>query len=287
MLACTLLWGGTFLAIKLVFHRTETPPMFLVATRFTLSTLIFLVFFWRPIWRTTPLALVQGLMLGACLLGGFGLQTLGLQHTSIARSAFITQLIVVFTPALQLLLYRRVPRSGTLAGIIVVLVGMYFLTSPDGNAKLNQGDWLTLGCAVCFSLYIVYIDRFGTAENAATLSFDQTLFVAAFAWLATVQFEFAEWPRQLHEIRVDFLLGLLYLAPLGTNLALYIQTRWQPESTPARAAVIFAMEPVFATLFAVMFADEAFVARSALGAALIFAGLLISELRPASAAQRS
>ncbi len=211
-------------------------------------------------------------------------QTLGLQYTSIARSAFISQLIVVFTPALQWALYRRAPRPSTLAGIAVVLVGMYFLTSPDGNAELNRGDWLTLGCAICFSLYIVYIDRFGTVENAATLSFDQTLFVAVFAWLATVQFEFAEWPRQIHG---DFLLGLLYLAPLGTNLALYLQPRWQPESPPARAAVIFALAPVFATLFAVLFADESFVARSALGAALIFAGLLISELRPASAGRKA
>ncbi|MCR9141189.1 MAG: DMT family transporter [bacterium] len=282
LLMCTVLWGGTFLAIKLVIDTT--PPMFLVAVRFSLAALIYLLVFHRAIARASRRDVRRGIVLGLFLLGGFGLQTLGLQYTSIARSAFITQLIVLFTPALQWLLFRRLPRPATLAGIAIVLVGMYFLTSPGGEAQLNRGDWLTLGCAISFSLYIVFVDRYGTRENAAALSFDQTLFVAAFAWLIAVGFEFPQFPDSP---RLDLFLGLLFLAPFGTNLVVYWQTRWQPETTPARAAVIFAMEPVFATTFAVLFAQEVLPARAALGAAIIFAGMLVSELGPVIGARRS
>ncbi len=281
LLMCTLLWGGTFLAIKLVL--VATPPMFLVAVRFSAAALIYLCVFHRAIVQASRRDVLRGILLGLFLLGGFGFQTLGLQHTSISRSAFITQLIVVFTPVIQWLLFRRLPRRTTVLGIGVVLAGMYLLTSPGGEAELNYGDWLTLLCAISFSLYIVFVDRYGTRENAAALSFDQTLFVGAFAWLFAVGLEFDTLPDTL---RMDFLLGLLYLAPLGTNLVVYWQTRWQPETTPARAAVIFAMEPVFATLFAVAFADEFLNLRSAFGALVILAGMLISELGPAIIARR-
>lgn len=275
LLLCTVLWGGTFLAIKLVL--VATPPMFLVALRFSLAAFIYLCVFYPAIARASRRDVSRGIILGLFLLGGFSFQTLGLQYTTISRAAFITQLIVLFTPAFQWLLFRRIPRPATLLGIAVVLIGMYFLTSPAGAADLNYGDWLTLLCAICFSLYIVYVDRFGTADNAAALSFDQTLFVGAFAWLFAVWMEFDIFPTTA---RFDLFLGLLFLAPLGTNLVVYWQTRWQPESTPARAAVIFAMEPVFATMFAVLFASEVLHARSAIGAGLILFGMLISELGP-------
>lgn len=275
LLLCTVLWGGTFLAIKLTL--VETPPVFLVALRYSTAALIYFVVFYRPIFRASRRDVVRGIVLGIFLLGGIGFQTLGLQYTTISRSAFITQLIVVFTPAAQWLFYQRVPRPATLLGIVLVLIGMYFLTSPEGAADLNYGDWLTLLCAISFSLYIVLVDQYSTPENAATLSFDQTLFVGAFAWLGAVWMEFDVFPTG---VSFDLFLGILFLAPLGTNLVIYWQTRWQPESTPARAAVIFAMEPVFAVLFAVAFADEIFNLRGALGAALILCGLLISELGP-------
>ncbi|MEQ9364885.1 MAG: DMT family transporter, partial [Leptospirales bacterium] len=226
LLMCTVLWGGTFLAIKLVL--VATPPMFLVALRFSLAALIYLCVFHRAIARASRRDVARGILLGLFLLGGFGFQTLGLQHTTISRSAFITQLIVLFTPTIQWLLFRRVPRPATLLGIAVVLAGMYLLTSPGGRAELNYGDWLTLFCAINFSLYIVFVDRYATRENAAAMSFDQTLFVGAFAWLFAVGLEFPEFPTTA---RLDLFLGLLFLAPFGTNLVVYWQTRWQPEST--------------------------------------------------------
>ena len=272
LLLCTVLWGGTFVVIKITLE--DTPPLLLVGLRFSLAALVFGALFARQIREASNSLLLKGLLLGLFMLAGFGLQTVGLGYTSVARSAFITQLLLVFTPALQIALFRRMPGRGTFAGIIIVLFGMFLLTAPESRAGLNFGDWLTLGCAVGFSLYILYIDRFATPANAAALSFFQSMFLGAFACVAALVFE---------DVRVkawtpSLLLGLAYLSFLATNLVLYWQTRWQPETSPARASVIFAMEPVFATAFAVALLSEGLSGRELLGGGFIVIGMLVSEL---------
>ena len=60
--------------------------------------------------------------------------------------------------------------------------------------------------------------------------------------------------------------------------ATYLQTKYQRDTTPVRAAIIFSMEPVLANVIA-YFAFGEFVGWiGAIGGVLIIAGLLTSEL---------
>ncbi len=276
LLLCTLLWGGTFIAIKLAL--AESPPLLLVGLRFGIAAVIFGVVFFRDIVRASRMQVYQGLLLGIFVFGGFGFQTLGLEYTTVARSAFLTQLLVVFTPFLQLALFRRRPATATLLGIALVVAGMYFLTSPRGRLNLNYGDLLTLLCAISYSFYVIYVDRYGGAASAGVLSFFQTMFMALISLSLSLLME------QPYADRLApgsaLIGGLAYLALLATNLVVYWQMRWQPETTPARAAVIFAMEPVFAALFALWIFADPLTGRSLIGAALILGGMLVSELGP-------
>lgn len=276
LLLCTVLWGGTFVAIKLAL--AESPPLLLVGLRFGIAALVFGAVFHREILAANRTQLAQGFLLGVFVFGGFGFQTLGLEYTTVARSAFLTQLLVVFTPFLQLALYRRRPATATLLGIGLVVAGMYLLTSPEGRLNLNYGDFLTLLCAISYSFYVIYVDRYGGAESAAVLSFFQTMFMALISLSLSLLLE----QPYAGRLSPGFVLigGLAYLAFLATNLVVYWQMRWQPETTPARAAVVFAMEPVFAAVFALFVFDDPLTQRSFIGAALIFSGMLVSELGP-------
>ena len=65
----------------------------------------------------------------------------------------------------------------------------------------------------------------------------------------------------------------------ATALAFFLQT-WAQRTVPAtRVAVIFALEPVFATLFSAALLGERFGARAAIGMALILAGMIVVSLR--------
>lgn len=276
---CTVLWGATFPAIKMAL--ADASPWTLVALRFSLAALVFVPFTLGGALRAARADLAAGFWLGLTLLVSFGAQTFGLLYTSVSRSAFITQLLILFTPLLQFALYRRIPAPTTLLGGAVVLGGMYILTAPAGELALNRGDWLTLLCAFTFSIYILIIDYRSRPENSATLSFFQTAFLAAGAWgfVATL-----ETPR--FEFSTMGVMALLFLAIGGVNGAVYLQMRYQPQTSPSRAAVVFSLEPVFATLFAVWLGWEQLGSRVLIGGGVVLAGVLISEAGGAWLARR-
>ncbi len=74
--------------------------------------------------------------------------------------------------------------------------------------------------------------------------------------------------------------GVVITGLLATALAFTVQTWAQRHTTPARAALIFALEPVSAALTAFLAVGEVLAGKALLGAALILAGVLIVELKP-------
>jgi drug/metabolite transporter (DMT)-like permease len=76
-----------------------------------------------------------------------------------------------------------------------------------------------------------------------------------------------------------FLRGVLYLGTIGTVGTFLSQTWAQRHMSATHAAIIFALEPVWAALFAAWFLGERLGARGYWGGALVLAGIVVSELR--------
>ena len=70
---------------------------------------------------------------------GFVPQNIGLTMTTASKSAFITGMMVVFVPLLQFIIEKRPPKIGNIVGVLLVGVGLWFLTSPAGS-EFNVGD---------------------------------------------------------------------------------------------------------------------------------------------------
>jgi drug/metabolite transporter (DMT)-like permease len=157
-------------------------------------------------------------------------------------------------------------------GVILVTVGLYLLTSPAGS-EFNIGDALTLLCAAVFGLYIVYLDIFTREGDVRQIAFLQFVVAAIGSVAGAILFE---------DVRVEPTYGLMvavaYLAILATLYTLVIQTRYQKETTPTRAAIIFSVEPVFAAVIAYAALGESIGRWGVLGGGLIVAGLVVSEL---------
>ena len=269
LVLCTVIWGGTFPAVKVAL--AFTTPWIIVAFRFTVAGLIFAMLYRRAAFHIAPAVWVRGAILGFFFFIGFTLQSMGLEYTTTSRSAFITELLVLFTPILYFIFYRRLPSRYTLTGAALVLAGLYYLTSPDGFIDWNRGDWLTLACAVAFSAYIIGVGAWSNAETRRPLATLQSLTVALLALPMAVSKGIYIPPT------LDLWLALLYLTLPGTVFVIMLQMRFQPLTTPSRAGVIFALEPVFATFYAFMLALEPLSARGVLGAVIVTAGVVWSE----------
>ncbi len=273
LLATTLIWGGTFAVVKIGMR--DVSPLLLIAIRFLLGGGLTILLFGRRLFPIPGHALLKGSILAAFLFLGFVTQNIGLTITTASKSAFITGMMVVFVPLLQVVIERRPPRPGNVVGVAIVTLGLWFLTSPAGES-FNSGDALTMLCSVLFAVYIVYLDVVSKEMTTEQLVVIQMVATGVMALVATALFET---PRLVPTTQA--IASLVYLTLLATVLTTYVQTRFQKETTPTRAVVIFSIEPVIATVIAYVLLGETLGPLGVLGGALIIAGVLVSEFADA------
>ena len=90
--------------------------------------------------------LLGGIVCGAALCIAANFQQLGIEYSTVGKSAFITTLYIIFVPILGLFLKKRVP-FGTWIGVILSLIGLYLLCMKNEVFVLGQGDIYLLLCA--------------------------------------------------------------------------------------------------------------------------------------------
>lgn len=268
LFATTFIWGSTFVVVKAGSENISSSLF--ITMRFGIGALIFGVLLLKQLRSIQRRTLLSGLFLGTMLGVGILIQNHGIYHTTASKSAFITGLMVIFTPIAQLILERKPPRMGNVVGIIVVTSGLYLLTSPSGS-ELNYGDVLVLISALIFGVYIVYLDIYSRNENVFHLAFVQVAVTTTIAGLASL-FE-----TPVFVPSMQLLMSLLYMGICATVFTTYVQTRYQKDTTPTRAVIIFTIEPVIASILAYIVLNEVLETAGLIGAALIIFGILISE----------
>ena len=265
LLGVTLAWGLSFPAIKqgLVY----APPFTFLAARFLLAFVLLL-----PLMGTRKPAWKGGLLLGFLVVISHYSQTWGLQYTTPTRSAFITGLSVVFVPMFYPLLARKRPGLLPTLGAVVAAVGLYLLTDPRGEG-INRGDVATLFCAFGYAFYIIVLENVTRKHPYRGVLFVQMMMLPLFTLVpASMESRDVQWGAPL--------LGIVLLAALITVVTMYLQTRYQRDTTATKAAVIFTAEPVFAGLFSWLWFGEHMAPIQWVGGGVILAGILLSEIRP-------
>jgi drug/metabolite transporter (DMT)-like permease len=167
----------------------------------------------------------------------------------------------------------------TLAGVAAAFVGLYLLTVPTSSgggllADVNRGDLLTLGCAVAFAFQIIYLGRAAQRFPFAQIVVLEIAACAVWMWISIPVFERPAFMR----FSPSMAMSLAVTALLGTVAAFIVQGWAQQFTPPTHTALIFALEPVFAGLTSFFIVHERLGIRGGLGAGLILAGVLISEL---------
>lgn len=272
LLAVAFIWGTTFVLVKKALG--EISPFAFLAIRFLLA-FIFLFLLYRPGRKllSKPI-LLAGLTIGIFLFAGYAFQTVGLKYTTAANAGFITGLSVILVPFFNVALTRQLPNRYVLGGALVASAGLALLTLGPSLA-LRIGDLLVFFCACSFALHIICVGRYAKSLDPALLAMMQILAAGTLSALIVAASPGeslpAAWTAQL-------VFALVLTAILATSLAILVQNSVQRFTTPARTAVIFATEPVFAALTAYTYGGEELTGKALLGAVLVFAGILLSEL---------
>lgn len=285
LLTATLIWGATFTIVKMALH--DASPLVFISLRFTVAALILLPFFIKELKKITKPVLTGGILLGIFYFLGFSTQTIGLNYTSATKSGFITGTFVIFTPLLQIILERKPPSKGSVAGIILVITGLIFLSST-GTSLLsvfseigegfNAGDFFTLLCAFFFSLYVVYLDIISKKFDYRPLVFLQVAVTAVCGIIFAVILSSSGLEIPHLELTQNLLFAIGYTSILATIVTTVIMTKYQKLLLPSRAGIIYSLEPIFSAIVAFFVLNEKISNFGFVGGALIFSGLIVSEL---------
>ncbi|WP_296263918.1 DMT family transporter [Pseudomonas sp. UBA6562] len=267
----TFLWGGTFLLVHNVM--AVSGPMFFVGLRFAAAALFVGMICSRSLARLTLLELKAGLLIGICIMFGYGLQTMGLQTISSSQSAFITALYVPFVPLLQWVVLGRRPGVMPSLGIGLAFVGLMLLAGPEaGTLKLSWGEGVTLVSAVAIAAEIILISRYAGQVDVRRVTVVQLATASLLSFLMMV-------PTQESVPDFSWLLVLSALGLGAMSAIIQVAMNWAQKSvSPTRATLIYAGEPVWAGLIGRL-AGEQLPGLALVGAGLIVLAVVVSELK--------
>lgn len=283
LVAVTAVWGSSFVVVKNVLE--VSPPFAFLFWRFLLATaLIALLAAGR---RPGAGLLRDGIPVGLLLAAGMALQVLGQTETTASKAAFLTGLSVILTPFAAYARTRRLPSLENGIGIALACAGFFLLTFPRSGEPFERGDLLMTACGVVFAFYIVELAErcprhdpiVFTGIQLATVTLTALcLLLALRAPLFAGSYAAAAEARQVVWGGV-FLRSVLYLGSIGAVGTFLGQTWAQRHMSATHAAILFALEPVFAALLAAWFLEEHLGARGLAGGALVLSGIVVSELR--------
>ncbi|HHJ52799.1 MAG TPA: DMT family transporter [Caldithrix abyssi] len=270
LLSVTFFWGTTFILSKLLLREIPLPVYLFI--RLTIAALALGLFSLRYLRQINGAILLHGTVLGALLYFSYFFQMWGIQWTSASNAGFITGLSVVLVPVFGFLFFRQRSPLIVVLGVILAVTGLLLLTGAQ-PLNWNKGDLLVLVCAVSVAFHVIYTGKYAPLHNVYLLTAIELIVVAILAALA-LPFGDYQWP----DLRTNQILLLIYLGLFGTVFTFLMQTSMQRFTTAARTALIFAMEPVFAALFAFLIAGETLTLLGWVGGLLIVLGMIVSEM---------
>ncbi len=267
----TLIWGGTFLIVQ--HAMTVSGPMFFVGLRFAAAALFVACFSLNVMRGLTLIELKAGIAIGAAIMLGYGLQTMGLQTIPSSQSAFITALYVPFVPLLQWLVLGRRPGLMPSLGIALAFAGLMLLSGPQGaSLQFSSGEIATVVSAVAIAAEIIMISAYGGKVDVRRVTVVQLGTASLLSFLMVMP---------TGERLPDFS-WMLVISAIGLgamSAVIQVAMNWaQRTVSPTRATVIYAGEPVWAGIFGRL-AGERLPGIALLGGALIVAGVIVSELK--------
>lgn len=275
LLCCAALWGGSYPAAKLVMRHVG--PQWLMALRLTGACIIMLILFHRHIVpHLTKAIIFPAFVVGVTYWGTMVTQMQGLRTIEPGRSAFLTSAYCVLTPFVAWAVTKVKPKFlNCCAAILCILgVGLVGLKPGEGFAlALSSGDWLTLACALIFSLNLTCLGLYTRKFNPIAMTFVQFAVASIGFWvgaLATEPGPNSNW------FMPEIIIAICYLFAGATMLAQVMQNVGLSVVPASSASIIMCTESVFSITFSALFFGEKVGVNTAFGFAFIFIAVLLS-----------
>lgn len=273
LLYCTLIWGATFILVK---WSVETMDVYyFLSLRFGLAFVLLFVLFYKKAVDIDIATIKSAFILSIFLTGGYVAQTEGLRLTSSSNAALITGLYLILIPIICMVFFKKKVDRYSWFGVALSLIGLALLTRYN-VATANIGDFLVFLCAVSFAVHITLTGHYANRHKLVPLVVYQFLFLAIFALVPAISRDAVT----LDISRIAWI-SIVITAVFATVIGMLIQTMAQRTVDATRIGVIFALESVFGAIIGYYFGGDQFTLLALIGAFLMVAGMIVTEIHPA------
>ncbi len=278
LLLASAIWGAAFAAQRV--GMDHIGPFAFTGIRMLLAGLVMIPVSLsasrkQKIRYPARLQAAGGLFCGLFLFAATCLQQVGLISTDAGKSGFITALYVVLVPVAGWLILGKNPGRIILAGVVLALMALYLLCMPSSGFRMQTGDLLLLGCAVCFTGQILCVDRFAPRVSGTALARDEFLVTGSLSMLIALFTEEISFGAVL-----EAAVPILYTGLFSSAVAYTLQILGQRDVDPTLASLIMCLESVFALLSGAVLLGERMNGREITGCALMFAAVILAQLSP-------
>jgi drug/metabolite transporter (DMT)-like permease len=276
----SLLYGINFSVLKIAVPEYVGPYGFIIY-RVVVASIVFwichlLISTDKINWKE------DGWRMAACGLTGVSVNMLLFYKGISLTSAVNGSIMMTLTPILvliwsSLILKERVTHRKVL-GIALGLVGALIIVVRSGpSAGDSLGDFFVFLNATSFSLYFVLVKPLMAKYKPLTVLTWTFTFGLVFAlpvgWEQAVSVDFAALPMKVWY-------SIAY-AIIGVTIIVYFLNNWTlTHVAPSVAGSFIYLQPVFATITAILFFGEVFLLKHLLAMALVFMGVALVTLSP-------
>ncbi len=278
LLLASALWGFAFVAQRV--GATHVGPFTFTGVRFALGALLLLplIALRDRVRKASPASrraasqavVIPGILTGVLLTVAVNLQQAAMSDTPAGNAAFITGLYMVFVPVIAAFRGHR-SSWATVFGVVASLAGLYLISVTDA-LTIGRGEVLLILSCVPWAVQILVIEHYSPRLSALRFAVAQFITCAVLSSVAALVFEGSPFTG-IGEAAVPLLYGGL----VSVGIAYTLQVVGQRHALATHASLIMATESVFGALGGALLLSESMGLRGYLGAALMVAGIVVSQ----------
>lgn len=278
LLGTAALWGGSFVFQKNAMDTMD--PFIFNALRFFLAAICLM-----PIryFRRGNISIMKSsdkkhMLFGSLIAGGVmfaaaAFQQIGIKHTTVSNTGFITGLYIVFVPMIGIFVGHKYNKMIWVA-ILIACSGLYLLSGMEG-LYMQQGDLFILISAFFWGAHLIIIDQISHRHNPIAFAIRQfivcgtlSLFVAVLAGEKLLITSPVEW------------FYIIMSGAIAIAIGYTIQIYGQKVTPPSQTALIFSTEAIFAAVAGYFFLEEILGSQALIGCILMLGGSLMAQFYP-------
>ena len=228
--------------------------------------------------------IVGGILCGISLCVASNLQQVGItMGTSAGKAGFLTACYILIVPILSIFLKKKCPWT-VWVGVVIALFGLYLLCIKAGQGfSIETHDLIVFSCAICFSIQILFVDKYSPLVDGVRLSCIQFAIAGTLsampAYIFDIKVDFSNAEVVLNSmLQKDALVPILYAGVMSCGIAYTLQIIGQNGLNPTIASLVMSLESAFSVLGGWLILGESLSLRELIGCALIFIAIILAQI---------